>query len=277
MVGTATTPYDLRFRLLDIPVRIHPLFWLVTLLMGWREGNLPAIFIWVVCVTVSILVHEFGHGLMARQFNGSPSIVLWGLGGLCFSQGERTPGQRLAVLIAGPGAGFLLLGLVFLVFSLVFKVTLAEHISVIAYQLGISTDTDFRRVVSALMKISPISLEAGPEQARPSLFFVAYENLVFINFAWNLINLLPIYPLDGGQITQVLLTQVNRSQGVRWSHIVSLVTAGICATLVFTFRQEDYFLTIMLGMLAFMNFQILQALHQSESFGASHREDWWKN
>ena len=29
MVGAAETPYDLRFRLLGIPVRIHPMFWLV--------------------------------------------------------------------------------------------------------------------------------------------------------------------------------------------------------------------------------------------------------
>ena len=102
MLGTATTPYDLRFRFLDIPVRIHPLFWLISAVLGFRDNNLPAVAIWVGCVLVSILVHEYGHGLMAKRFHGLPSIVLYGLGGLCYSQGERTPGQRLAVLFAGP-------------------------------------------------------------------------------------------------------------------------------------------------------------------------------
>ena len=67
------------------------------------------------CVFLSILVHEYGHGLMAKAFRFSPSIVLHGLGGLCFSEAERqTLRQRLAVLICGPGAGFVLFGLAIL-------------------------------------------------------------------------------------------------------------------------------------------------------------------
>ncbi len=27
--------------------------------------------------------------LMAKAFDGSPSIILWGMGGLCYSQAER--------------------------------------------------------------------------------------------------------------------------------------------------------------------------------------------
>ena len=34
MLGTSSTPYDLRFRLLDIPVRVHPLFWLTAAMLG---------------------------------------------------------------------------------------------------------------------------------------------------------------------------------------------------------------------------------------------------
>ncbi|MGA7498165.1 MAG: Zn-dependent protease, partial [Isosphaeraceae bacterium] len=86
MLGTSTTPYDLRFRFLDIPVRIHPLFWLMAAVLGFQENNIPAVLIWIGCVLVSILVHEYGHGLMAKHFHGSPSIVLYGLGGLCSSQ-----------------------------------------------------------------------------------------------------------------------------------------------------------------------------------------------
>ena len=41
MVGAAETPYDLRFRLLGIPVRIHPLFWLV-IGGAWLAGSQSA-------------------------------------------------------------------------------------------------------------------------------------------------------------------------------------------------------------------------------------------
>ncbi len=56
MLGAAETPYDLRFRLLGIPVRIHPIFWLVSIVLGWRDHNLPMVALWVACVFVSILV-----------------------------------------------------------------------------------------------------------------------------------------------------------------------------------------------------------------------------
>ncbi len=63
MVGLAETQFDLKFRLLGVPVRVHPFFWVVSAVMGWRTNNLPAVLLWVGCVFVSILVHEFGHAL----------------------------------------------------------------------------------------------------------------------------------------------------------------------------------------------------------------------
>ncbi len=66
MFGANETPYDLRFRFLGVPVRIHPLFWLVAAVLGWHEKNVPMTAFWVVCVLVSILVHEYGHALMGK-------------------------------------------------------------------------------------------------------------------------------------------------------------------------------------------------------------------
>ena len=53
---------DLRFRFFGFPARIHPFFWLVTVLLGAR-GDVSAVdlLVWVVVVFVSILVHELGH------------------------------------------------------------------------------------------------------------------------------------------------------------------------------------------------------------------------
>jgi stage IV sporulation protein FB len=257
MLGTSTTPYDLRFQLLDIPVRVHPLFWLTAALLGWKEQDLPRVIIWVACVFVSILVHEFGHGLVAKVFHGSPSVVLYAMGGLCYSQGERTPGQRLAVLFGGPGAGFVLCALVMLIASLVYGITPGEHVEVLQWLLGLTSNP-----MSALDRI--------PSRTPALVYFF----MVQINFFWGLVNLLPVWPLDGGQATQVVLTMFDRRHGVRRGHIVSLLTAGIIAVLAA--YSEEYYLALMFGILAFMNYQALQSLQQAKSFGLDHDDDWWR-
>ncbi len=143
MIGLAETQFDLKFRLLDVPVRIHPLFWAVSAILGWRENNLPVVLLWVLCVFVSILVHEYGHALMSRAFGCSPSIVLWSMGGLCYSQGERqTPKERLAVVLAGPGAGFVLLGAVILVTTLLFRISPLGHMQAAVFNYRRSRDED---------------------------------------------------------------------------------------------------------------------------------------
>ncbi len=199
---------------------------------------------------------------MARRFDGSPSILLYGLGGLCFSHGERTPGQRLAVLLAGPGAGFILLAIVLGTTSLILGITGSEHLEVILTQIGLSRNPE--NLVGLAGKIGSYPLR------------VIYWNLVWINLWWGLVNLLPIYPLDGGQATQVLLSQVDRKQGVRRGHIVSLLTAGILAILAFWANPEDFYLPIFFGVLALINFQVLQSLHQAQSFGVYQEDDWWR-
>src|SRR5260370_39885036 len=115
MFGTvAPTPYDLRFSLFGIPVRVHPFFWLVSLIMGWPLHEPKLILIWVACVFVSILVHELGHALTAKYFGWPPHIGLYSFGGYASYQptwGHSTA-RTILVLIAGPGAGFVLFGLV---------------------------------------------------------------------------------------------------------------------------------------------------------------------
>src|SRR5262245_60579268 len=63
----SATPLDVRFRLFGTDVRIHPLFWLITALLGWRSpqhailpGNgIGDVLVWVLCAFFSILLHEF--------------------------------------------------------------------------------------------------------------------------------------------------------------------------------------------------------------------------
>ena len=267
MVGAAETPYDLRFRLLGIPVRVHPIFWLVSAVLGWQSHDLGAVALWVVCVFVSILVHEFGHGLVARAYYGSPSIVLWGLGGLCYSHSDRqTPLQRLAVILAGPGAGFVLFGAVLLITSVVFRISPGEHWNAILSLVGLSHFPG-----SILRKFA----EGVPSEGGVRFLAYTYHHFIWINLMWGLINLLPLWPLDGGQATQILLSFVDRSRGPRWGHIVSLLVAGGLAIVVLT-RTKDYFLTFFFAYFAIINYQVLQSLHEAHSKGLYQEDDWWR-
>jgi len=233
------TQYDLRFRLLGIPVRIHPMFWLVNALLGSglvsgdKTLDLSAIAVWVVCVLISILVHEFGHGLIARAFGYPATIVLYGMGGLCYSESERqSPGQRLAVLFGGPGAGFLLAALL-----------------------------SSGRVLAGWPQLSPLGEEV-------------YWNLMVINIFWGVLNLFPIWPLDGGQITGVFLTLLNRHKGMSWTHAISLVTAGVLALLALTMLRSP-FMTLFFGLFAVMNYQLLQSQYERAKYGMDD-DDWWR-
>ncbi|MGC8643847.1 MAG: site-2 protease family protein [Isosphaeraceae bacterium] len=266
MLGTSSTPYDLRFNLLGIPARVHPLFWLTSALLGGiasEQVHLPLVITWIGCVFVSILVHEYGHALMDKRFHGEPSVLLYGLGGLCYPSGHETPGQKLAVLLAGPGAGFVLFGLVLLATSVVFGVTPAEHVEVVLAQVGLSWHPE--NLMGAMAKV-------GSYPVR-----LVYWNMLWINLWWGLVNLLPIFPLDGGQSAQLIWKRFDRRDGVRRSHILSLVTAGILGVLAFFVNREDLFLPFFFGILALLNYQVLHALHQAHAYGTYEEDEWWRN
>ena len=271
MVGLAgETQYDVRFRLLGVPVRIHPFFWVISAVMGFQayQNDIPAVLLWMGCVFVSILVHEFGHALTSKAFYCSPSVVLWGMGGLCYSQAEQqTPRQRLAVLFAGPGAGFLLFAIVVLLFWIFLGVTPIEQAQLIAFEFGLSQAPG-----DGVVKL--VNSFAGHRELRLFVFNV-YWFLVQINLFWGLVNLLPVWPLDGGQVSQILLTFYDRSRGQRWGHIVSLLVAGAVALVSYALTQK-LFLPLFFGYFALVNYQVLQTLHQAHSMGLNQDDDWWR-
>ncbi|MEM6798088.1 MAG: site-2 protease family protein [Planctomycetota bacterium] len=214
------TPADLRFQLLGFPVRIHPFFWgLCVILSRYRA---PAeLLVWVVAVLVSILVHEFGHALLQRRFGGRPSIVLYGFGGLAIPNGPAvSPGRQILILLAGPGAGFVLAGLVWLIHS-------------------------------------AIALPDSPALAQ------LLGDLWRINIFWGVFNLLPIYPLDGGQIAREVFTLVMPPRrGIVVSLWVSIIFCAVAGAALWLLTRSPWNLVLM-GALAFNNYQTLEAYNQS--------------
>ena len=256
MLGSAeVTAYDLRFRLLAVPVRVHPLFWLIMLILSGEERNLGAAAVFIACAFISILAHEFGHGLAGRLMGDEPSeIVLYSMGGYCaFQQYRLRRWPKIIMILSGPGAGFLLMGLVLAWARVVHGISPMDAMAII----GVGD----RDAISAVVKLPPSLV------ARYAFFF-----LLQINFWWGVFNLLPIWPLDGGRIAEELLGTVNPREATRRGHAVSLITAGLIA--LWLASQEQYLMALWLGYFGYINYQMLQTLHRESRYAEAG--DWWR-
>jgi Zn-dependent protease len=263
-----TTPYDLRFRAFGIPVRVHPMFWLAAALLGGiGQSSVKEVAVWVGCVFLSILVHELGHGLTARLFGSPADIVLYWMGGLCRSEVDARyhPLQRIAMIFMGPGAGFLLAAVVLLGGMFAYGLGPGELLAVVGERMGLE-----------IGEVGPglVNLYRGYFRDQPAAMI--FLCLVRINLLWGILNLLPIWPLDGGQIAGVVLGQASPSQGRHWTHALGLVTGGVLAFLSYQVTR-DYFLTAFFALFAFQNYQILQLLRQQAVYGGLGDDgDWWR-
>jgi Zn-dependent protease len=227
----AATPADLHFRVFGFPIRVHPFFWIVALLlgMGGREADPLISLIWVAVVFVSILVHELGHAVLQRYYGGHPWVTLYGFGGLASCDDcDRSPWAQILISLAGPFAGFFLAGFVVSI--------------LIALQR-------FVRVELSWMPVVWIPFESWPLE-------VAVRILLFVNIAWGLLNLLPIYPLDGGRIARELFTLGNPRAGI--IHSLQLSAGAAVLVAVYALTRQLYFMCFMFGFLAYGSFQTLQ-------------------
>src|ERR1700722_10269069 len=154
-----------------------------------------------------VLLHEFGHALAGRQVGGQADrIMLWPLGGVAFVQPPPRPGALLWCIAAGP-----LVNLILVPVSVV-----AIVIAGAAHLRGVSPD-----------------------------FWQFLNSIALINGGLLLFNLLPIYPLDGGQILQALLWFViGRARSLMVAGIIGLAMAAGLIVLALV-RLQD-------GWLAFM-------------------------
>mgnify|MGYP003575264485 FL=1 len=88
-----------------------------------------------------------------------------------------------------------------------------------------------------------------------SMFVTA---LLWVNLFWGIINLLPVYPLDGGNVARNVLVQVDPVDGVRKSLWVSVIAGALIAIVAFFFLGSLY-MAVLFGILAFQSYQSLQA------------------
>lgn len=94
-------------------IRVHISLWFLLILFFWMSGDWVRGAVWGAAVTLSILVHEFGHALVAKYFRLSPWVELHGWGGLTYHEHAARDRDDALVIIAGPAAGLLFGAIVF--------------------------------------------------------------------------------------------------------------------------------------------------------------------
>src|SRR5271165_649278 len=114
-----------------------------------------------------VMLHEFGHALACRQVGGrADRIVLWPLGGVAYVDPPPRPGATLWSIAAGPLVNVAL--------------------------------------IPIIMGVGRMSLLLGWYAAVPD-FRTLIHAVFYMNLGLLVFNILPIYPLDGGQILRALL------------------------------------------------------------------------
>ncbi|MEC9351906.1 MAG: site-2 protease family protein [Planctomycetota bacterium] len=207
-------------RLFGIDIWIH---WVLLLIIGLKLIDillktespygepLIAFASFALALLLTILLHEFGHAYAAHRQGGSAErIILWPLGGLAVCESPQTPRARFWVSAGGPLVN---LGLGLLV-------------TLLCLVLGL----DF--------------LPFSGQQ-------VFWQRLLQYLFLWNfvllIVNLLPCYPLDGGQILHSFLwSRIGSHHGAllatlkisKFTAILALLFGG--STIVFGLQDETW-------------------------------------
>ncbi|HZQ22049.1 MAG TPA: M50 family metallopeptidase [Terriglobales bacterium] len=185
------------FRFSGIDVFLHWSWFLVAIFeINGRTGRYSSLtwnLLEYLALFLIVTLHEFGHALACRQVGGVANrIVLWPLGGVAFVNPPARPGATLWSIAAGPLVNVVL--------------------------------------VPILMVVGLASRSLGWAHTFPDLYALL-RSVWFINFGLLAFNILPIYPLDGGQILRsVLWFFLGRARSLMVATIVGF--AGVAGFLL---------------------------------------------
>lgn len=179
----------MQFRLGSIPVRIQGYFFLMAALLAASERDPARMAVWVAVVLVSVLVHELGHALVGRAFGLAPAIALHGMGGTTsFTPLAGRAGRPLGTL----------------------------------RNVLISIAGPFAGFALAAATLAAESQGLGASSAVAQQVLKLF---VYVNVYWGIFNLLPMYPLDGGNVLRHVASRLSLRHGERAAHVISLLVA----------------------------------------------------
>ncbi|HSY10030.1 MAG TPA: site-2 protease family protein [Candidatus Dormibacteraeota bacterium] len=159
------------FTLAGIGVYVHWSWFLVAIYSIQYRTHEYSSMTWNVLEYLSlfaiVLTHEFGHQLACRSVGGKThDIVLWPLGGVAYVSPPQRPGAQLWSIAAGPLVNVIL-------------VPITTGLVFLGRQMG------------------------WDESVHDA--FQLLNNICLINLVLLIFNMMPVYPLDGGQILRSLL------------------------------------------------------------------------
>ncbi len=184
-------------KLFGFPLYLDPSAVLVLALIlfmgGW--GNLVTSGVFVLAIAVSVVIHELGHAVVIKAMGWDAEIVIHGFGGVTLSQSRPRPWQQVGISLAGPVMNGLQMGVAF----------------ALLLALG-----------------DPLRLTGvGASASLPILFL---DNFFLVNLLLGVFNILPIYPLDGGQAFQSVLRVFVPARAQQVTAYVGLVLSVlVCA------------------------------------------------
>lgn len=191
------------FRLAGIDVYLH-WWWFLVAIYEIRGSSRYSSIAWNIAeylvLFAIVLTHEFGHALACRSVGGQANrIMLWPLGGVAYVSPPERPGATLWSIAAGPLVNVVLIPL----------------------------------LLGALALAHTVHLRAfSPDAAR---LLVA---TLYIDVGLLLFNILPIYPLDGGQILRSLLWFVmGRGRSLMAATVIGLL--GVAALIAYAFYSRS--------------------------------------
>lgn len=210
-----------------IPVKIHWSFLLLILFLG-GYGYLNQMdivdLLWfgsvVASMFVCVILHEYGHALMAKRYGVKTiDIIISPIGGLARLQKlPEKPSEELKVAIAGPLVNIAIASILFISMYL------------------INQDLSFLNSSPDLKSIQSVNGFAGL--------------LIGINLVLFVFNLIPAFPMDGGRILRALLTiNYGRVKGTKLASIVGRVFA--VGFVIYGLLTSEYIL-IFVGIFVFI-------------------------
>jgi Zn-dependent protease/CBS domain-containing protein len=183
-----------------IAVRVHATF---VLLLAWVGGShllggrgvtgAAAAVGFITALFACVVLHEFGHALMARRFGiRTRDITLYPIGGVArLEKMPDDPRQELWVALAGPAVNVVIAAALFI----------------------------WLQATQAMLPMTELTVAKGP----------FLERLMGVNVALVAFNMIPAFPMDGGRVVRALLAM--RMEYTRATQIAATLGQGMAMLL----------------------------------------------
>ncbi len=170
-------------------VRFELFFWLTTLFIAIRLGEQHWGYaaLWIALATVSVLLHELGHAIAYRHYGAKARIAMTGFGGLTYGTETDHITPKQQIVISLAGSTIEMLVLGF----------------------------------------PAMLIRSVWDPAYGSWAYLTLTWLIWINVTWALVNLAPVWPMDGGKVLEQVFIIRSGHNRMRLVHKISIATGAV--------------------------------------------------